>query len=491
MKNFLITLFLVSAFCVPASLGQFIVAGQYGENDNYYDYDPDSLVECDNLTGNCTASSFLLDMNGDGTNDFTIDLRNNQGALGAGTVYVRITSLNNNQVSPGDTVTCVGFDICADESWNYALANDHQVGDTISENLNWVEKTSHLLYLDTWRMDCKNCEYDISNGGSTIIGTRIFTENDTLYGWIKLKDLSAWSYSAHFIIMEYACNKFNSQPPTTGPGSFAPIGSKWYYSQPTVNPWMIGFTSFEVLSDTIINGDSCRKILEVKQVPDTVQTIYHYMYERNDRVFFYADNKFHLLYDFGASQGDTIILDYFLTHDGSPLEVYVNETGPIIYNGVERKIQYITSGDGIVVEFGNHIIEGIGNTHFMFPVYDGNPRGPLRCYHDDSTGWFMNPLYPDTLWNHTDCDQIISGIDQTNTSNFKVYPNPVQEQLYLNNLKGSISYVITDLLGHTVMKGILKDGTPAINVVQLPNGIYLLRIETDKGVQISKFLKME
>jgi hypothetical protein len=51
------------------------------------------------------------------------------------------------------------------------------------------------------------------------------------------------------------------------------------------------------------------------------------MYAENDSVRFFADENFHLLYDFGAMAGDTVVLDYFATHDGTPLKMIIDSTG--------------------------------------------------------------------------------------------------------------------------------------------------------------------
>ena len=147
---------------------------------------------------------------------------------------------------------------------------------------------------------------------------------------------------------------------------FAPIGAIWHYSQGTINPDMTSFKTIESISDTIINGQLCRKMIEVERMFDTTSVNYHFMYSENDSVFFFGDNDFHLLYDFGANTGDTIILNAFQTYNGTPLEMIIDSTGEILVNNELRKIQYITCGDGIVIEFGRHVIENIGNTSFMF-----------------------------------------------------------------------------------------------------------------------------
>ncbi len=269
---------------------------------------------------------------------------------------------------------------------------------------------------------------------------------------------------------------------------FAPIGAIWHYTQWTLNPELTSFKTIESISDTTINEIQCRKMIEVERVYDTIGTTYHYMYSENDSVFFFADNDFQLLYDFGAIAGDTIILEYFSTHDGSPLKMIIDSTGSIIINNDERKIQHITCGDGISLEFGNRIIDGIGNTGFMFPQGCVTQNGPLRCFQDSSTGLFLNPFHTTGGWNHQDCDQIFTGIEEVSSNDFVVYPNPVSKSLFIKNIYKPTEYRIIDLFGKILKKdriGISGE----IRVDDLLDGIYILELETENQLTIKKIIK--
>jgi hypothetical protein len=239
---------------------------------------------------------------------------------------------------------------------------------------------------------------------------------------------------------------------------------------------MITYKSIESIADTIINGKKCEKMVEIGRFySDTVNTIYHYMFSENDSVFFYADNEFHLLYDFGATEGDTIVLDYFLTYNGSPLLMIIDSTGTIDINGNETIIQYITCGDGIMVEFGSHVIKDIGSTYFMFPTYDGTNNGPLRCYQDDSIGLFLSPYHPNYGWDHQNCAQIITDIKEVNKSDILIYPNPASDYVFLRNIDGPVNYRIISLVGRQFKQGVLaKSGKIRLN--GLPNGTYIIEI---------------
>jgi len=270
---------------------------------------------------------------------------------------------------------------------------------------------------------------------------------------------------------------------------FAPVGAIWHYTQRTINPDLTSFKTIESISDTSINGIQCRKMIEVERYLDTTNVIYHYMYSENDSVFFFAENDFHLLYDFGANTGDTIILDYFSTYDGTPLKMIIDSTGTIMVNNQEREIQYIICGDGMVIEFGHHVIEGIGNTSFMFPTLDGSLDGPLRCYQDNNTDLFLNPFHPNYGWNHQDCEEIITGIEEIkSTENVSVFPNPTKNIISIKNIDRETAYKIFNINGKIIIRGIISESNE-INIKEFSKGIYFIELENENMLTVRKIIK--
>jgi len=271
---------------------------------------------------------------------------------------------------------------------------------------------------------------------------------------------------------------------------FAPLGAIWHYGEGTINPDFSSFLTLESISDTVIDGISCRKIKKVDRYTINPKTSYFYMYSENDSVFYSSGGNFHILYDFGANAGDTIVLDY-ATHDGSNLLMIIDSTATTMVNDVERKIQYITCGDGIVIEFGTMVIEGIGNcTHYMFPTLDGHPEGELRCYEDSITGLYLNPFCHCWSWNHEDCEEeVYTDINENNVDQkINVYPNPAGNQVIISNISEPAEFQFFNLLGQIVKKGITLPAQ-SIDISDLQSGTYLLELETSKGISRTKFVK--
>lgn len=268
---------------------------------------------------------------------------------------------------------------------------------------------------------------------------------------------------------------------------FAPIGAKWHYSQGTLNPELIAFKTIESVSDTIIKGKSCKKLIQVSEyMPPYTPSLF--MYSSNDSVFVYEEGSFHLLYDFGAVAGDTLELGY-LAYNGLPLKMIIDSTSTITINGQLKKLQYVTCGDGIVIEFGGKVIEGIGNTEYMFPRLDGYLDGPLRCYEDNILGLFLSPFHTNNGWDFQNCEQIITGINDLHvTETIKIYPNPVTSSFSLTNLDRATEFKIFDIHGRKVMSGIVNF-TQVIKIENLPKGLYFLRLQNSKLSRIMKAVK--
>jgi hypothetical protein len=222
------------------------------------------------------------------------------------------------------------------------------------------------------------------------------------------------------------------------------------------------------------------------------------MYSSNDSVFFYKDGEFHLLHDFSAEAGDTIVIGWYQTGSGDPLLMIVDSTSTIDINGETRIIQYVNCGDGLVVEYADEVIEGIGSTYYMFPVADGELYGSLRCYEDDNVGLFLSPYHPNHGWNFEDCDQILTGISEVvSDSKMIAYPNPfttsitIEYELYTLS---TIHITVYNMMGEMVYEEPEQTMLPGIHSVKLsPDhlspGMYYAMLRSEDGVNVVKMIK--
>ncbi|MDR0830018.1 MAG: leucine-rich repeat protein [Prevotellaceae bacterium] len=86
-----------------------------------------------------------------------------------------------------------------------------------------------------------------------------------------------------------------------------------------------------------------------------------------------------------------------------------------------------------------------------------------------------------------------SGIDEVSDNSIIIYPNPATDELKIESVDCKINSVeIFDVSGRIVGAGRalpLHNGGQTINVSNLPAGVYLIKIETDKGTKTERFIK--
>lgn len=273
---------------------------------------------------------------------------------------------------------------------------------------------------------------------------------------------------------------------TTNAQDFAPIGATWHYSYRTINPNLISFEKIESVLDTTINGILC------KRLNSNTSNEANYVYSKNDSVFVYKENSFNLLYDFGADTGETITLgSYYKTNNGLPLKMTIDSVKTILVSGQQRKVQFVTCGDGMIIEFGGKVIQGIGNTNYMFPTLDFAPQGPLRCYHETNSQLFINPYYTYGNWNKTDCEQliIINNLAKPDIENsVTLSPNPTNDYLNITGVDLNSVYRIYDTTGRQIIHDVTTD-LNIIDIHKLEKGIYYIRFECSDFKTASKFIK--
>lgn len=76
-----------------------------------------------------------------------------------------------------------------------------------------------------------------------------------------------------------------------------------------------------------------------------------------------------------------------------------------------------------------------------------------------------------------------------NKINFSIFPNPVKENIYIVGEANIYSVKIYNLLGDLILETMPNNNSTMINSSELPNGIYFININTEKGLFTSKFTK--
>jgi hypothetical protein len=299
---------------------------------------------------------------------------------------------------------------------------------------------------------------------------------------------------------------------------FAPLGAKWYYTPHCLGPENCEYFSFEAVSDTLIDGQLVRKIVNTRHTVagnEIVPEATLFMYGDGDRVYFYYENEFRVLYDFSAAVGDTldIIIGPFANFyqigagnsisETHSLQVRVESAGTTtIQEENLRTIQYSDILEDVpepIWGFGwnssneDNIIERIGNTssglfgESLTQILAGSP-GTFRCY-EDSSFFYQNPDY------NLPCDYLpVSSTKALRHSSFEVFPNPAKESITIINQSPSselLSIQIMSMEGKIVLENVrttFPEEIMTLNVSNLKAGIYLLKISRKENVFVQKII---
>ncbi|MDN3491890.1 T9SS type A sorting domain-containing protein [Winogradskyella bathintestinalis] len=140
-----------------------------------------------------------------------------------------------------------------------------------------------------------------------------------------------------------------------------------------------------------------------------------------------------------------------------------------------------------------------GNALTILDIKNGNTNGISEYNSVNNTGLFCvqvddvnfannNFLQKDTATNFsTDCDYQLSTDEFELSSNVNFYPNPASSEIQIDTLEIITSVSIMNLTGKIVKT--IKGNTNNINVSDLSNGVYFIKISTVNATVVEKLIK--
>lgn len=273
--------------------------------------------------------------------------------------------------------------------------------------------------------------------------------------------------------------------------SWAPVGAKWYYTQPGPgnNPYY-DYTLYEVTKDTVVNGKRASFI----ESPHGTEI----MYQDEQEVFYYQDGSFHKVFDFGAAEGDTVTFEIrsYARENSTELDTILSVQGVLqevsTVNGSSRPLnqyvfKYIPLPDmEHLVWGGNVYVEEVGYVgefmEFIRPPTTGSDAG-LRCFQSPALS------FTGTWWamQNKPCDYASrTGIHEAT----EPQPLTIRQEgtwLYLNLEEPGGQYRILDATGRAVAAGQVQG--QRIHTGQLSGGVYFLTLGQEGEVFTGKFMK--
>lgn len=79
---------------------------------------------------------------------------------------------------------------------------------------------------------------------------------------------------------------------------------------------------------------------------------------------------------------------------------------------------------------------------------------------------------------------------QENSLEYTAYPNPAKETLNIEGVQGAVTYSVVDISGRQISTGILQAGAAFINVSNMAEGVYIVKLLDESGhLSVFKFIK--
>jgi hypothetical protein len=197
-----------------------------------------------------------------------------------------------------------------------------------------------------------------------------------------------------------------------------------------------------------------------------------------------------LLYDFSLTIDDTaIVYPISFPISSGPVSIKVESIDSVLLSG-----NYHTRFKIVGVDFPNgeeeYWIEGIGSTMGIFNsgisgIFVTDITFPtLLCFEKEEATVYHNP-------NFTDCYETYPvGIEEADMAfGTHIYPNPTNSSFKIESEKEIIYYQLLSGTGKILLNGEVGSKLLTLDISDLPNGIYLITLKTNKGMSVKQIIK--
>ena len=279
----------------------------------------------------------------------------------------------------------------------------------------------------------------------------------------------------------------------------------WHYDY--WNVASVGFYDIEYVQDTIVGGKSTQQIEATRYqfgndqsgtlvLISTLSFDPQFTYVSSDTVFYWNDDQFFTLFNFGASIGDqwqigSTAPQFSTCHDSSFVEV--TDTGLITINAVNYRTITLATVDSSSIGLQGTFVERYGfmdsSTTFQpFPrmmncdetvVYEWDYL-TFKCFEDDSFSLY-NP-------SGEDCEYYLThlGIEDPSPPTFELFPNPTSGIVTIStNQSGTIQVI--DCLGRLVHSAPILN-LEKIDLSSFENGTYTFVFQDETGTKARQHL---
>ncbi|MCO5267485.1 MAG: T9SS type A sorting domain-containing protein [Brumimicrobium sp.] len=286
---------------------------------------------------------------------------------------------------------------------------------------------------------------------------------------------------------------------------FENTNSQWFVARNFINanqenPSHLGVKTWihSTIGDTIIDNSNWLKLYSSQDSLFQNNILSSgFLRSEGSKVYYKSDatSQSHLIYDFSLDVGDSTLYTISVAFDTIPSWIYVNQIDTIDINGEPYRRFHFTEPDipyqpfNIIKEVW---IEGIGSVHGplspMYPMPLGlewGQRIDLTCSFSNETHYYHFASY------YTECF-VYDVLDVKNLQKelVKIYPNPAKDFLTISNMQNDdMDVEITNNLGQTILNTKINSNQYKVDIRNLKNGVYFLKLKQGDTIQISKIIK--
>ncbi|MFV0502305.1 MAG: T9SS type A sorting domain-containing protein [Bacteroidales bacterium] len=241
--------------------------------------------------------------------------------------------------------------------------------------------------------------------------------------------------------------------------------------------------------DTIIEGETYKKLYlftDIEFNPLTAMCVGGIREDAQKQVFFRGSlvegvEVNEMLYNYSLSLGDTFSMMY------NTFEVSSIDT--IYYINILRKRftirKYLDSTSPVAAIW----IEGIGSSEGLLSY----PKGAISDNWSNTRCYIYNEelLYSNYLNGAEDCITPLVGIENIslNDNSITLYPNPTNSEVNISSENIINSIEIFNSLGQRIYQEKINSNEKVIDISSFTNGVYILGVNTEKGVIRKKIIK--
>ena len=279
---------------------------------------------------------------------------------------------------------------------------------------------------------------------------------------------------------------------------FDNLDSKWHVAETfpngnQQNPSFVETTTtlYGFQGDTIVNSEQWFKIYSSGDSLFQNDLVYRGLLRKEIDSVLYLDtlNQLDTLYDFSLNVGDSVLFDLYGMYQEW---LHIIEVDSIQIDGQDYKRQKFAEPVINAFDVLNEVwIEGIGSIHG--PLFPNNPLKfsqeipdsmLVTCSFSDNQEVWQHPSYSNCYVN------IVLSLNRLEALDLNIYPNPFSDKVFFENNKNErISLSIINSTGQDVKRIDISDKNVSIDLSDLEDGIYVLRLSNGKGVKTLKMIK--